>query len=170
MIRTLLALLMLLPAIPAHATLAAPGSVEELARSSQAVVRGRVARVASRWSEDQRRIFTYVDLDVSSAWRGAPGSRVTIIVPGGVVGGMGQRVDGAPGFAKGEDVVAFLSEAEEGAYRVTGLAQGKFKVEGSAARPDVSHVSFVEAPLRAGERRAEAMDVAELERRVRSVK
>jgi hypothetical protein len=30
-------------------------------------------------------------------------------------------------------------------------------------------VSFVEAPLRAGERRAEAMELAELERRVRSV-
>jgi hypothetical protein len=168
--RTLLALLMLLPAIPARATLAAPASVEELARSSQAVVRGRVARVASRWSEDQRRIFTYVDVDVASAWRGAPGPRATVIVPGGIVGGIGQRVDGAPGFAKGEEVVLFLSEAEEGAYRVTGLAQGKFKVDGGAARPDVSHIGFVERPLRAGERRAEAMDLAELERRVRSVK
>ena len=167
--RTALALLLLVSALPARAALAVPASVEDLARSSQAVVRGRVAKLTSRWSEDQRRIFTYVEIAPSSVWRGAPPSRVTVLVPGGVVGPIGQRVDGAPTFAKDEDVVVFLSEAEAGAFRVTGLAQGKFKVDADAARPDLSHTSFVEAPLRAMERRAEPMPVAELERRVRSV-
>ena len=167
--RALITLLMLLAAIPARAALAIPASVEGLARSSQAVVRGRVVKMTSRWSDDQRRIFSYVEVVVSSAWRGAPGSRVMIIVPGGVVGPYGQRVDGAPSFAKGEETVVFLSEAEEGGFRVTGLAQGKFRVDQAAAVPDVSHTSFVEAPLRVGERRAEPMDVSELERRVRSV-
>ena len=166
--RTALAVLLLAAAAPAHAMLATPASVEDLARSSQAVVRGRVASVTSRWSDDQRRIFTYVDIAPSSVWRGAPPSRVTVVVPGGIVGPVGQRVDGAPAFAKGEEVVVFLSEGEDRAFRVTGLAQGKFRVADGAARPDLSHVSFVEAPLRAQERRAEAMPVAELERRVRS--
>ena len=103
-------------------------------------------------------------------WRGTPAARVTVVVPGGVVGPIGQRVDGAPAFAKGEEVVVFLSAAEAGAFRVTGLAQGKFSVRDGAAQPDLAHVSFVPAPLRAGERRAEAMDVAELERRVRSAR
>src|ERR671936_1166195 len=131
--RTLLALTMLAAALPARAALAVPASVEELARSSQAVVRGRVTGVSSRWSDDQRRIFTYVDIAPSSVWRGAPPARITVVVPGGVVGPIGQRVDGAPGFAKGEEVVVFLSEAEAGTFRVTGLAQGKFRVEDGAA-------------------------------------
>jgi hypothetical protein len=168
--RTLLALTMLTAALPARAALAVPASVEDLARSSQAVVRGRVTSVTSRWSDDQRRIFTYVDITPSSVWRGAPPARVTVIVPGGIVGPIGQRVDGAPAFTKGEEVVVFLAEAEERAFRVTGLAQGKFSVQDGAARPDLAHVGFVPNQLRAGERRAEAMDLAELERRVRSVK
>jgi hypothetical protein len=169
--RTALAILLLAAAAPAHAMLATPASVEDLARSSQAVVRGRVARVSSRWSDDQRRIFTYVDIEPTSVWRGAPGSRVTVLVPGGVVGPIGQRVEGAPAFAKGEDVVAFLSEAEAGTFRVTGLAQGKFTVDGAQARPDLSRVTLVpSAAMAAGERRVEPMDVGELERRVRSVK
>ena len=168
--RTLLALTLLTAAVPARAALAVPASVEELARLSDSVVRGRVVSATSRWSEDQRRIFTYVEIAPSSVWRGAPPARVTVIVPGGVVGPIGQRVDGAAAFAKDEEVVVFLSQAEERAFRVTGLAQGKFSVEGGAARPDLSHTSFVRGQLRAGERRAEPMDVAELERRVRSVK
>src|SRR5919198_1233196 len=164
--RTLLALAALAVASPAVAALAVPASVEDLARSSQLVLRGRVARAAPRWSDDQRRIFTYVDIEPASAWRGTPAARVTVVVPGGVVGPIGQRVDGAPAFEKGEEVVVFLSAAEAGAFRVTGLAQGKYSVQGGAAQPDLAHVSFVPAPLRAGERRAEAMDVAELERRV----
>jgi hypothetical protein len=167
----LVCLLVLLAAAPARAMLAVPATVEDLTRSSDAVVRGKVASVSARWSEDQRRIFTYVEVERASVWRGAAPARVTVLVPGGVVGNIGQRVDGAPGFAKGEEVVVFLSSAEVGAFRVTGLAQGKFSVQSGAARPQLTRVSFVpRASLRAGERLAEEMDVAELERRVRSVK
>ena len=171
LVRPLLLLVALAAAAPARAAVMLPASVEDLARSSQAVVRGRVARMTSRWSDDQRRIFTYVEIEPASVWRGTPPARVTVLVPGGVVGDIGQRVDGAAAFARGEEVVVFLSEAEAGTFRVTGLAQGKFSVAGGTAAPDLGHVSFA-APARlpAGERRAEAMDVAELEQRVRSVR
>ncbi|MFL5260934.1 MAG: hypothetical protein ACJ79E_10775 [Anaeromyxobacteraceae bacterium] len=163
--------LLVLAAAPARAMLAVPATVEDLARSSDAVVRGKVQSVSARWAEDQRRIFTYVEVAPTSVWRGAAPARVTVMVPGGIVGGIGQRVDGAPGFSKGEEVVVFLSGAEAGAFRVTGLAQGKFSVDGAAARPQLSKVTFApRAGLAAGERLVEQMDVAELERRVRSAK
>ena len=53
------------------------------------------------------------------------------------MGGIGQRVDGAPAFAGGEEVVVFLNRAEAGGYRVAGLAQGKFSVAGMNATPDL---------------------------------
>jgi len=152
----------------AEAAVAVPASVEDLARGSDAVVRGRVTSVTSRWVGG--RIFTFAEVERASVWRGSAPDRVTVVTPGGVVGGIGQRVDGAAVFAEGEDAVVFLTRAEAGAYRVSGLAQGKFAVDGGVARPSLAHTSFVTTALRAGERQSGEMDVAELERRVRSAR
>ena len=168
--RLLLPLAALLLSGPARAAVAVPSSVEELARDADAVVRGRVVSKTARFTPDHRRIFTWVEVEPSSVWAGTAKGRVTVLVPGGVVGDIGQRVDGMPAFAQGEDVVVFLSGAEAGAFRVTGLAQGKFSVKDGTATPDLSHMIFTEAPLRAGERRPGPMGVAELEQRVRSVR
>jgi len=169
-VKKLMALVVLLASGPALAALAVPASVEELARSSDAVVRGRVVKVAARWSSDGKRFSTYAEVEPSSVWRGSAPPRVTVVVPGGVVGNIGQRVDGAPAFAEGEEVVLFVAAAGP-AFRVQGLAQGKFAVVNGVARPDLSHVGFVDRPaLRAGERRVEVMAVEELEQRVRAAR
>jgi len=145
-------------------------SVEQLARTSDLVVRGRVKEITARWSDDRRRIFTYVRVKPAAAWRGRASAPVTVLVPGGVVGALGQRVDGAPSFATGEDVVVFLTRAEAGSYRVNGLAQGKYRVEGRVARPDLSKVEFVSTRIGAGELAAGPVPLIELERRVRSAR
>jgi hypothetical protein len=154
------------PALGAEATAL---SVEGLTRTSDAVVRGQVRKMTSILSDDGRRIFTLVDVDVSSTWRGDRVASVQVIVPGGVVGDIGQRVDGAPTFAGGEEVVVFLNRAEAGGYRVSGLAQGKFSVAGMNASPDLSRTKMVADQIGPGEHRAEGMSVVELERLVRSV-
>ncbi|HZZ85223.1 MAG TPA: hypothetical protein VFE30_11850 [Anaeromyxobacteraceae bacterium] len=148
---------------------AAAVSVEGLARASDSVVRGRVTKIAATLSADRRRVYSLVDVAVAARWRGVSARSVQVIVPGGVAGGIAQRVDGAPSFSQGEEVVLFLNRAEAGAYRVNGLAQGKFALEGPTAAPDLSHTTFIAQRIAAGERRAEAMSTAELERRVRSV-
>jgi hypothetical protein len=162
------ALAALLAASPALAAQAVSLSVEGLTRTSDTVVRGQVTHIASTLSPDGRRIFTLVDVAVARAWRGGDLKTVRVIVPGGVFGDLGQRVDGAPTFAEGEEVVVFLHRAEAGGHRVAGLAQGKFSVVGAQARPDLSHTRFVASQVARGERAAEAMPVAELEARVRS--
>jgi len=167
--RILVLLAALLAAPPALGAQAIALSVEGLARSSDAVVRGQVRKTAATLSPDGRRIFTLVDVDVASTWRGDARRTVQVIVPGGVVGNIGQRVDGAPSFAEGEEVVVFLQRAEASGFRVAGLAQGKFQVAGTFATPDVAQLRMVARQVQAGERPAEAMSVAELERRVRSV-
>ena len=159
----------ILLASPALGAEAAALSVEGLARASDAVVRGQVRKITPTLSADGRRVFTLVDVDISSTWRGKSLGTLRVIVPGGEAGGIGQRVDGAPVFAGGEEVVVFLHRAEAGGYRVAGLAQGKFSVAGMNAAPDVSRTRFVAEQVQPGERRAEGMSVAELERRVRSV-
>ena len=155
-------------ASPALAAQVLATSVEELARNSEVVVRGRVLSTSARWSEG--RIYTYAEIQVATSIRGAAPARLTAVTPGGVVGEVGQRVDGAALFTPGEEVVLFLGRPERGQYPVADLSQGKFAVDGKQARPDTSRLDFVGTKVRAGERRAEAMPLAELESRVRSVR
>ena len=159
-----LLLLWLLPAAPSLAAVALQQSVESLARDSDAVVRGSVQRRAAGWRGG--RIFTEVEVRVSEVWRGRAPARVTVTVPGGEVGPIGQLVAGAPSFRDGEEVVLFLKRGPAGAWGVTGLGLGKFSLAGRTARPDAGGMDVVPSPLAPGERPPEPMPVAELKRRV----
>jgi len=170
LMRRLIVLAALVAAGPARSAEAVSASVEELARESDAVVRGRVSSADSRWSDDGRRISTTYEVRRAAVLRGKAPAVVRVVVPGGVVGRIGQRLDAAPSLAPGEDVIVFLRRSGPEAFVVTGLAQGKFSISGATARPDLSRFTFVGSSARAGERRSEEMPLAELERRVRSTR
>jgi hypothetical protein len=161
------ALAVFLVAAPAVATAAVflETSGEEQARASDAVVRGVVEKRTSFWSNDHRTIRTEVEISVASAWKGAPGARVRVVVPGGQVGDLAQRVDAAPGFSDGEDVVVFLSR-RRAFWQLSGLALGKYAVRAGRAVPDLGGAQVQPRALRAGERRVEEMALDELRRRV----
>jgi hypothetical protein len=162
------ALVSLLTAAPAAATTFVASSVEEMARSSEAVVHGRVIATAARATGDGR-IVTDVDVAVASAWKGAPEETVRLVVPGGSLGWIALRVEGAPTFAQGEEVVVFAGR-EGRAWRVNGYALGKYRVVGGEARPAVGSARVLPRALTAGERAVGPMSLAELERRVRSAR
>lgn len=163
-------MLALLAGAPAAAAVALPATVEQLAREADAVLRGRVERLESRWAADGRHIQTLVTLRTGRVLRGAAADRVVLRVAGGEVGEVGQRVDAAPLFEEGEEAVVFLRREARGTFLVQGMAQGKFRVEGGEARPDVSAFAFLPVELPRGERRVEAMPLEELEERVRSAR
>jgi hypothetical protein len=165
----LLPFLALLAAAPAAATTAFPASVEELARGSDAVVRGVVVGRATRPADGGRLLYTFVEVRTAKVWRGEAPATVTVRVPGGSLGRVGQRVAGAPELRPGEEVVLFLRRAGR-IHQVTGLALGKFAVDGAQARPDLRGLQLLERALPAGERAAGEMPVAELEARVRGVR
>jgi len=167
--RVALALAVVLFAKPAVASTAVAASVEELARSSDAVVRGLVVGQQSRRTRDGLRIHTYVDVEVQDTWRGRAPPRLTVRVPGGVVDGIGQRVHGVAAFADGAEVVLFL-KVSGSIYLVSGLAQGKFEVDGAIARHDRRGLALVKGTIPQGERLAEEMALSELERRVRGTR
>jgi hypothetical protein len=169
-VRFTLVAALLLAAAPAFAAQAYAVSVEELARSSDAVVRGKVAGVRSWRTEDGRRVFTTYDVRTTAVLRGRAPSVARVTVAGGVAGGLDQRVDAAPALAPGEELVVFLRAEPGHGFTVTGLAQGKFSVAGKVARPDLSQLSFVRTTVPAGERRAEEMPLVELVHRVRSTR
>lgn len=164
--RPLLAAALLALAGPSAAATFFEASVEEMTRTSDAVVRGRVAGVASRFTRDGR-IVTEVEIDVAGAWKGRPPAALRLVVPGGTVGGIAQAVDAAPRFEEGEEVVLFVTR-RGAAWLVNGYALGKYRVEGAEARSALGGAKVLPRALPAGERAVGTMGVAELEARVKA--
>lgn len=173
-----LAACLVLAAVPASAAVYRTVTVEEAARSSDAVVRGAVTHRASRYADGGSRIVTDVEITVASAWKGDPGAKVTVTVPGGEVGEVGMWVDAAPVLAEGDEVVLFLARRGQGSaasWHVNGMALGAYRVHGDAVVPQVRADEVVPTPVRAGEQALVGstvtdLTVAELERRVRAAR
>lgn len=106
-------------------------SFEELTAKSDAVVRGRVVGSTAKMNAAAGRISTFTEVEVIEAIKGAPGKKVTVLQPGGVVGGIGQSVAGAARFTPGEEVVLFLQRSPDGApaFLVLGMSAGKVRLE-----------------------------------------
>lgn len=166
--RLALALLALSAAAPAAAATVVTATVEELARGADLVVRGTVEGREARFHGS--RIYTTLRIRPAAAWKGSAAEVVEVRIPGGVVGDQGQKVAGVAAFAEGEEVVLFLRRGAGAAYGVMGLSQGKFRVEGDTVKNQVGGLYRLEKAIPPGERVAEEMPLAELERRVRSAR
>jgi hypothetical protein len=101
---------------------------ETLVRASAVVVRGEVESVAV--APDEQGVHTWVTLRVEESLKGADGlGRVALRLPGGAWRDRVERVFGVPEFARGERVVVFATPTRGGPLTVTGLFQGKFRIE-----------------------------------------
>ena len=99
--------------------------VEALARDADAVVVATPG-AARRAFWQGRRIFTDVTVSVDAVIAGhatAP-SEVTVRLPGGTVGAVGQSLAGAPSLEAGAPVVLFLSAPRGGVRSVLSLSAG----------------------------------------------
>lgn len=132
--------LALLAAAPgARATTLVHADLPALSRGAHAIVRATVASVDARWNADRSRIITEVRLEVSEVLKGEALETVILVQPGGVVGDVGQRVAGTPGFARGEDVLLFLERRGASRFRVRGLSQGKYRIAPNEAGELIAH-------------------------------
>jgi len=107
----------------AHAT-----SLEELTRTSTAVVLGKTTRMESYWNEEQTRIFTEVTIQVEEQVKGQGEAETTITVPGGRIGNTLYEVSDMPVFVEGEQMLVFLWRHPSGRQLVTAGTQGKLSV------------------------------------------
>ena len=145
----LIAPLLALPST-ARATVAVIATVEDLARTADLVVRGKIGQPRSFWTPEGR-IVTESTVESAVALKGTVAEPVRVRVPGGIVDGIGQRVDGAPRLVHGEECVLFLRRAGA-VHHVVGLGQGKFEIRGGVAIPDVGRMSRLDGGHRPGER------------------
>jgi len=107
---------------------------EEKVGNAAAIVVGRCVKNESRWDASGRWILTYSTFEVSNTIKGAPVQRITVVVPGGSVGGVHQSSVGLPAFSEGDENVLFIRNTkvgptvlyfDQGAYNVTTNARGE---------------------------------------------
>jgi len=116
----------------AGATVVLPADFATVVDGSQAIVHGRVSDVRSLMAGDRRSIYSLVTVTVQEVLKGARTSTVTFRVPNGQVGRYRRVVVGAPEFARGDEVVVFLSGQAPAVPAPFGLNQGVYRVGRSA--------------------------------------
>lgn len=114
-----------------RATVIVPAEFRQTVQGSDVIAYGRVSAVRPEWSDDRRRIETYVTFDVASYFKGNSGPTIVFKVPGGQIGRYRSVLIGAPVFQPGDEAFLFLKTDVSSTPVVFGLNQGVFRV-----RPD----------------------------------
>jgi hypothetical protein len=120
-------------ASPARASVSLEVAWEDLVRESTSAA--VVTPVDSRSVWEDGRVYTYTHVHVDRAVAGdlGTGDHAWVRTMGGVVGTIGQLVEGEAVLAKGRPSLLFLRPGPAGTLRVTARAQGQFPV---VADPD----------------------------------
>jgi hypothetical protein len=125
-----LALLAALAASPLRATTALERNTNEMIQESQLILTGRCTHVESRWVG--RDLVTVATIAVSESLKGAAGSEVNVVIPGGVDSKrpipIAVTFPAAPSIQLRENVLLFLIPESQiaGSYAIVGFSQGKF--------------------------------------------
>lgn len=110
-------------------------TLEDLTKTSTAVVIGKTEAPRSFWNEKRTQILTEVKIRVDESVKGDAGGETVITIPGGRVGNTLYEVSDMPVFKEGEEVLVFLWRHPSGKQLVTGGPQGKLEiVAGPASR------------------------------------
>ncbi|HKV09722.1 MAG TPA: hypothetical protein VJ725_16390 [Thermoanaerobaculia bacterium] len=150
--RVALGLLVAALAVPAlQATTAVERTETDLIQEAEIIVVGRVAEVRSTWVDND--LVTLATVNVSETLKGAPGSQVTVVLPGGV--DLNRKIPvamtfpAAPELMTKENVLLFLTA--EGrivdGYSVVGFSQGKFSVVENANGEKIATQNLSELTL-----------------------
>lgn len=144
--------LLLALAVPLSASQFIEQSFDAIAREATYAVRGHVTETWSAWDSSHEVIYTYATVRVARYFGEVAGPDMLVVRNvGGTVDGYTQEAVGFPAIRRGEQVVLFLSESEDGAdYQIHAYNQGKYLVQLRAGLE-----VLVQDPVKQGEGRTE---------------
>ncbi len=131
----LVALVGLVAAVPAQATVVEALTLQQMCDRAHSVLRGTCVSAQTAWTPDNAYVVTTYEIHVTEWLKGGDGATTTYVTHlGGEKDGVGTGVSGMPRYAEGEEVVLFLNQAHEatGCCLPLGLGQGAFHVKESA--------------------------------------
>jgi hypothetical protein len=158
---SLIALLLIVSALPLSASQFVEQSFDKVAREATYVVRGSVVDTWSAWNDTHDLIYTYATVRVTRYFGETTGPDTVIVREvGGIVDGYAQEAIGFPAIRRGEQVVLLLSQWENSSdLRIHAFNQGKYLVRLRAG--DHAEV-LVSDPVKQGEERLSAGSRMEL--------
>jgi hypothetical protein len=161
---------------PSQATVIIPADLGELSHDAIAIVRGRVAAVDSRYTEDRGTVETIVTLEAERYLKGALGQMVRFKVPGGELGRYRTIVVGTPEFTVDERVVVFLGAQGPSVPYIVGFNQGVFRLTRAADNsgwivtpPAMLPAAGASVPIVRGDTARRPLRLADFEQRVRAL-
>jgi hypothetical protein len=99
----------------ANASLMKAATFDEKVTNATAIVLGHVVKKEAKWDAGHRWILTYTTFRIEKTFKGAAGQQeVTVVTPGGQVGGVNQDTAGIPEFTEGTDNVLFIRNTRAG--------------------------------------------------------
>ena len=118
--------------------------------ASSSAIRGQVTETWSAWDASHDVIYTYATVRVTRYFGEATGPDTLVVREvGGTVDGYTQEAIGFPAIRRGEQVVLFLSQWDDGSeYRMHAFNQGKYLVQMRSGRE-----VLVADPVKQGEAR-----------------
>lgn len=129
-------------AVPANSTIVRSMNLDQLAHEADVVVHGRITHQSSSWNDTKNRIYTVTKIEVIEAVKGQAKTQQILQIRqiGGTVDGITQTIVGNASLTVGEEVVLFLDRDEKKPlHYVIGMAQGKYTVDRTGAKPRVAH-------------------------------
>lgn len=141
-------------------------SLDDMAKKSTAIVRGRVQSCAGEFRGSV--IFTHCKVAVTEQWKGVSQTLVDVATPGGTARGMAQNFSGSPKLVPSEEYVLFLWTGKSGMTQLIGLSQGVFDLKPDAKGQAVAQrAAATERMLNAA---GKVISDSPLEMRVRDLK
>ena len=128
LIRALAATAVILTVPAARASMAVAATFDEKVDHAASIILGKCLRQEARFDPSGRWIVTYTTFAVERTMKGNPMPEMTIVTPGGEVGGVHQSTIGIPAFHPGAEHVLFVKNSslgptvlyfDQGAYDVT---------------------------------------------------
>jgi len=113
--------------VAAEATVAIAVPFDQKVEAADAIVLGRCTGTRSQYDPSGRWIVTYSTFRVETSLKGQPQQEVTVVTPGGEVGGIRQSTVGVPAFETGREQVLFVRGSKLGTT-VADFDQGAYDV------------------------------------------
>ncbi len=104
--------------------------LQRLAKGADIIVTGKIFKQKSNWNANKTRIYTEATIQVNDYLKGNNrGNTVTVVYPGGEVGGIGELYTHMPRFKNDEDVMVFLKKGKNSnSYKVYDGENGKIRI------------------------------------------
>ncbi len=127
------------PPHSAHASVSIAVLFEALVKDAESVAIVTPLEQKSVWENGRICTYTKVRVDNAVSGNAKAGDEKWVRTLGGVVGKIGQTVDGEPTLIEGKASLVFLHKREAGIFEVSARAQGQFPVVADQAK----HVTLV---------------------------